>query len=315
MSPRIVVHDFLRQAREVSDDGRAWLDRLPGLVTDTCRRWELQIAGPPYEGGVCGWVAPVRHRAGDAVLKITWPHPEAAMEGAALRWWDGSGAVRLLAEDTGTWALLLERCEPGTPLREARLPYERGLQIAADVLDALWKKGVPGANTAGFDDMGSVCDGWADLSAERAGSNGAVLSALGVDPGVVDLGIGLLRELPRSAARRVVVHGDANPGNLLASRRGALLAIDPKPMVGDPAFDPWSVVAQLDWPFRRADAAVEVPRRVQLFAERLGLEPQRIAAWGVARDVEGGLWAASVGRAVDGAKWIRSATIIAAMLD
>ena len=41
---------------------------------------------------------------------------------------------------------------------------------------------------------------------------------------------------------------------------------------------------------------------------------ERIAAWGIARDVQGGLWAASEGNPALGAKWIRSATIIAPML-
>ena len=41
-------------------------------------------------------------------------------------------------------------CELAFALREARLPYERGRQIVADVLDALWKKGVPGSITSGL---------------------------------------------------------------------------------------------------------------------------------------------------------------------
>jgi streptomycin 6-kinase len=104
-----------------------------------------------------------------------------------LRWWDGAGTIRLLAEDSAAWAMLLERCEPGTPLRVT-------------------------------------------------------------DPGIVTLGIELLRMPPRSAPRPVVVHGDFNPGNLLAAEREPYLAIDPKPMIGDPAYDPWPLVAQLGSP-------------------------------------------------------------------
>lgn len=137
--------------------------------------------------------------------------------------------------------------------------------------------------------MQQVCDAWADMAQRRAEMYGAALRALGTDPGILALGIELLRTLTRSATRQVVVHCDFNPGNLLAARRARYLAIDPKPMVGDPAYDPWSLVAQLDWPFRAADAANVVPQRIRQLAELFDLSPERIAAWGVARDVDGGL--------------------------
>jgi streptomycin 6-kinase len=313
--PPLVVHEYLRNARATSADGLAWLDRLPDIVADACRRWGLDIAGPPYDGGMCGWVAPVRGAGGDAVLKVTWPHPEAATEAAALRWWGGAGAVGLLAEDHEAWVMLLERCDPGTPLRDAGLSNERGLAMGAQLLDALWGKGIPGGDGPDFPSMGEVCDGWADLAARRADTYGAALQTLGTDPGILALGIEQLRTLPRSARRQVVVHGDFNPGNLLAAHRAPYLAIDPKPMVGDPAYDVWSLVAQLDWPFRRPDAPTVVPSRIGGLAERLDLPPERIAAWGIARDVEGALWlAAEQGDVAAGAKWLRSAALVAPML-
>jgi streptomycin 6-kinase len=310
----MVVHEHLREAREASAEGLAWLDRLPGLVAEACRRWGLEIVGTPYDGGVCGWVAPVRQAGGDAVLKVTWPHPEAATEAAALRWWDGAGAVRLIGEDSEAWVMLLERCLPGTPLRDAGLPTERGLAIGTELLSALWGKGLPPDEDSPFESMLQICGGWADIADRRVEEYGAALRALGTDPGILNLGVELLRTLPGSAERRVLVHGDFNPGNVLAAGRMPYLAIDPKPMVGDPAYDPWSLVAQLDWPFRLTDAARVVPQRIRRLAESLDLAPERIAAWGVARDVEGGLWAASEGNVADGAKWIRSATVVAPML-
>jgi streptomycin 6-kinase len=53
---------------------------------------------------------------------------------------------------------------------------------------------------------------------------------------------GLLRELPPTAGRRVLLHGDFNPGNVLAGRTGTWVAIDPKPMIGDPAYDLWPLL-------------------------------------------------------------------------
>jgi streptomycin 6-kinase len=312
----VVVPPWLRAARETSADGISWLGRLPELIGAACDRWRLEVSGPPYEGGVCGWVAPVSRADGSpAVLKVTWPHPEAVQEPAALRYWAGRGAIRVLEDDRATWTMLLEACRPGTPLRDAGLPVERGLEIGANLLNALWGEGARLPPGHDFDSMAETCDRWADVAAGRARRHGKVLAGLGVDPGVLDLGIQLLRSLPRSADRQVLVHGDFNPGNLLAAERSPFLAIDPKPLVGDPAYDPWQLVAQLGWPFRREDAASLVWERIRRLADLLDLAPERIAAWGVARDVEGGLWATSAGDPETGAKWIRSATLVAPLLD
>jgi streptomycin 6-kinase len=129
----------------------------------------------------------------------------------------------------------------------------------------------------------------------------SLLRARGTDPRILSLGIELLHLLPRSADRQVAVHGDFNPGNVLAASRALFLAIDPKPIVGDPAYDPWSLFAQLDWPFRLPDAASSC--RASAGSRRgLDLPAERIAAWGIARDVEGGLWAASDGDAALGSE-------------
>ncbi len=122
MSRPAVVHAYLRKARETSIEGLAWLDRLPDLIADVCLDLGVEIDGEPYEGGVCGWVAPVRGSGGDTVIRASSPHAEVATGAAALRWWDGAGAVRLLAEDSEACVMLLERCEPGTLLRDAGLP-------------------------------------------------------------------------------------------------------------------------------------------------------------------------------------------------
>ena len=77
-------------------------------------RWSLTL-GEPYEQGAAGYTTRASLPDGTpAVLKLVHPHRESEHEADALRAWDGDGAVRLLAQDGD--ALLLERCEPGTPL-------------------------------------------------------------------------------------------------------------------------------------------------------------------------------------------------------
>ncbi|MCT2593452.1 aminoglycoside phosphotransferase family protein [Streptomyces sp. N2-109] len=307
------------------DSGRTWLAELPRLIRESAERWDLRL-GEPYHGGSCSWVAPVlrRNSAGQpagapAVLKLTWPHPEADAEAAALRRWAGRGAVRVYEDDPQRYALLLERCDPGTELGAAHgIPADERLTAAAGVLRELWDGAVavdvpgaappepepsgpqpapqPGAELTGLarlgltrpqpDRMTGITAAWADLAEERAARSWPD----GIDTGLFALGARLLRELPKTATRDVLLHGDLNPGNLLAARRRPWLAIDAKPMTGDPAFDPWPLIEQVDDPFAKPDPHTVLTRRTALVSEILGEDPWRVRAWAVARHVEYLLW-------------------------
>jgi streptomycin 6-kinase len=47
----------------------------------------------------------------------------------------------------------------------------------------------------------------------------------------------LFRELPGTAASKVLLCTDLHADNILAAKRAPWLVIDPKPYVGDPAYD------------------------------------------------------------------------------
>jgi streptomycin 6-kinase len=71
----------------------------------------------------------VRADGTSAVLKLGMPHMEGEHEIHCLRFWDRDPTVRLLEADDELGAMLLERCEPGTPLRALPEP-EQDLVIA-----------------------------------------------------------------------------------------------------------------------------------------------------------------------------------------
>lgn len=216
---------------------RAWLDVMPDAVAHYLDEWALE-SGPAYEpGGNTAWVAPVRTRDGDElVLKVGMRHPEAEHEAAALRLWDGSGAVRLhrAAYDDRSLALLLERCDPGTPL--AALPEpDQDVAIAA-VLHRIWATPIgalPGDDDP-FEPLGVLCGTWADETEERLGGGGYP-----GDPGLVREAIAVLRARPSTGRRPgdVLLGTDVHAENVLAARREPWLLVDPKPFVGDPAYD------------------------------------------------------------------------------
>lgn len=282
-----------------------WRASVPRLLARAVERWDLR-PGEPYVGGSVSHVVPVRlPDGGDAVLKLSLPHREAEHEAAALAWWDGAGAVRLLAADPDDpFVLLLERCTPGTRLVERDdLPAEERLRTVGGLLTRLWATSVPSA--APFESVADVTAEWAALAETRMRE-----LAPPFDPGLVRRGTDLLRTLPRDAARSVVVHGDANPGNVLAAVREPWLVIDPKPMVGDPAYDLCPVLVQVDDPFRAADPQPAVRHRVAVLAGATGEPADRIAAWCTARLVESALWSVSRGALDDGLGAMARAAVV-----
>ena len=280
------VPSTLHEGPGRTHDGKAWLGRLPDLVERARVRWDLRL-GEPFTTGAAAWAAPADLPDGTtAVLKISFQHDEARYEAIALRAWHGRGVPLLIDENQQDWALLLERVEPGTPLAHAPLGVGERLAIAVDVQRQLLDAPEP----ADVPDMGKVCAGWASLLEERAerwGGRGAHPEHLELVQGAA----GLLRSLPTSDHPRVVVHGDLNPGNVLRAR-DRWVAIDPKPMRGDAAYDLWPLLEQLEDPFATADPATTLHDRVTLVAHRSGLDLQRIAAWGWARGAEYALWMA-----------------------
>ena len=79
-----------------------------------------------------------------------------------------------------------------------------------------------------------MCAAWAE---EFEAAYVAAPPADRIDSGLARAGIGLFRELPGTAATRVLLCTDLHAGNILAARREPWLVIDPKPYVGDPAYD------------------------------------------------------------------------------
>lgn len=245
----------------------AWLARLPDVVGDLKQRWSLAL-GDPFDNDEtsCAWVAPVLLADGvPAVLKIGLPHMEAEHEIAGLRFWNGGPMVRLLDADDGVGAMLLERCEPGTALRGE--PASEQDRVIAALLRRLWRSPVA---PHPFRPLSVMITLWSDETLAAA--------AQWRDSGLVREGLRLLRDLPHSAAEQMLLATDLHAGNVLRARRESWLAIDPKPFVGDPAYD--ATQHLLNGQTRlRSDPAGTIER----FADLLGVDRERVRLWTFAR--------------------------------
>jgi streptomycin 6-kinase len=273
VAERFVIPDDL--ARAAASEGRGdWLAELPALVAQIAADSQIEVGDPFLPGGATSWVAPARDHAGqDVVLKVGWPHPEAVHEADGLRTWAGAGAIRLYQayELAEARVLLLERCRPGTQLR-ASPPDEHDLVIAG-LLRRLWIEPPPGHR---FRPLSDMCDYWASRYEDRSPAERNCLEVP-----LAKEGIRLLRELPRSGCDSLLLHTDLHAGNVLAAEREPWLAIDPKPYLGDPAYDVTQHI--FNGVFIEGADARALARRM---ARLLDLDLDRIQQWLFARAVE-----------------------------
>jgi len=248
----------------MAPDRAAWLARLPDVLRQVERRWSLRV-GAPFDDGACSWVAPVSCPSGSAVLKIAMPHMEGDHEIAGLRFWDGDPTVLLLEADEALGAMLLERCDPGTPLSSVH-EAEQDLVIAG-LLKRLWR--APAAPHP-FRPLSAMISSW---SAEtRAQLHCAP------DAGLVGEGLSAFGDLTRTAGGDVLLATDLHAGNVLRAARRPWLAIDPKPFVGDRAYDATQHLLNC-----RARVRADPCGTIRRVADLLEVDAERVRLWMFAR--------------------------------
>lgn len=244
--------------------GPRWLASLPDLAAQASHRWGLRLGPDPLPGGRTSLVRPAVRRDGTrAVLKIQFPDRESEHEAAALARWGGDGAARLLAHDPDRRLLLVERCEPGTPLHA--LDPDAALGILAGLIPRLW---VPAGGP--FISLAAEAARWAEGLPATWHAAGRPFERR-----LLDAAVEALRALGPAQGDQVLVHQDLHAGNVLRATREPWLVIDPKPLLGEREF---TVVAAV-----RGRELGSGPRTLRHRLDRLtadlGLDRQRVRGW------------------------------------
>jgi streptomycin 6-kinase len=293
VAPVELPERFAQRVSQVwGESGRRWLDRLPGLVEHCARQWSLAV-GPPFPLSY-NYVAPAtRPGGGPAVLRLGVPGTQELVTGAeALRLAAGAGMAMVLAVDLDAGALLLERVEPGGHL--AVLAAEDDEAATAVLLDVMRRIHRPVPDPVFFPTVEDWGEAFGRLRSRHAGGTGPLPAAL------VDRAERLYAELVASSAPAVLLHGDLHHDNVLRSSRAGWLAVDPKGLLGEPAYEvgallhnPWPDL--LCWP----DPGRLLGRRVHQLAEGLGVDPERVRDWGFAFAVLSAVWFDEDGEPLD----------------
>lgn len=260
---------------------QAWLDRLPHILDIASRRWSLTL-GEPYTALSYNFVTRATRANGmPVVLKVGFPEDkEFGMEAEALRLCDGHGMVRLLDASPDDATLLLERLEPGTLLATLE-DDDQATVIAARVMRQLWRR-PPEHHT--FPTIARWALGLARHRA-RFGGPGPI------PPALFDQAVALYRDLGASMAAPVLLHGDLHHFNILSATREPWLAIDPKGLVGEPAYETGALLRN-PWPqvLSRPNLDRVLARRIALLAGELAIDRARIHGWALAQAVLSACW-------------------------
>jgi streptomycin 6-kinase len=227
------------------------------------------------------------HAGQRVVLKA----PRSADEQAGARLlaaWRGLPVVTLVAGDDEVQ--LLEYLEPGTPLEAevASLGDAAALRIVADLAAALHSSRVP---------VEGIPDVW---------SHGASLAH---SSGPQWLAADLWRDarstydaLAQTQVQVAVAHGDLHHGNVLRDARRGWIAIDPKGVRAELAFE---LACALRNPVSCLPAWLHdacVQRRLEMVSARAGVPAQRLAGWAFSQAVLSAIWGVEDGQ--DPAPWL-----------
>ncbi|HET6654363.1 MAG TPA: aminoglycoside phosphotransferase family protein [Nocardioides sp.] len=260
-------------------DWADWLDALPRRIHDLLDEWELSRDGAEVWHGFCSAVLPVHTSAGGrAVLKVSFDgDDEGAHEGLALQHWSGRRTVRLLRADPGRRALLLERL---TRRDLTTVPELEACAVVAGLYAEVHTPAMPQLRH-----LTSYVGTWLD-DLEAAGPD------VPLPRRMVGQALSRGRDLVADpASTGVVVHGDLHYENVLADDDGTWVVIDPKPMSGDPHYEPAPMLwNRWDEVLAAPDPRTAVRRRFHTLVDDAALDEDRARDWVVVRSVINAHW-------------------------
>jgi streptomycin 6-kinase len=262
------LDDVLRRrlARRFGDSVESWLDALPPVLSELAERWDVELESIVQRGSMSVVIRCRTIDGSPAVLKVSPDRERVVDEAAALARWRTVHVPDVLAFDEAVGALLIEAVEPGTPLVE--LDAYPPLEDVAALITSLHRDCEP------------------DRTARPVAGHIAYLFDSGTKnyerrPDLLEVVPRSLYERGRQAALRlaadapaaVLLHGDLTPSNVLDGGGRGLVAIDPAPCLGDPAFD------AVDLVYWRAAGATAITTRAERLAPAIGADPERLLGW------------------------------------
>ncbi|MCP5099828.1 MAG: phosphotransferase [Chloroflexi bacterium] len=263
------------------EQGQAWIANLPSLMATLAEKWQIEVE-TAVDDLSYNFVATAKLKDNTpAILKVGVPNPELFTEMDALAVFNGNGAVKLLATDKDNGAMLMERVLPGTQLTSIT-DDDTATYIAANAMQTLWQP-EPAEHT--FRTVAYLASGLQRLRAQFDGDTGPLPAHL------VTLAETMFDKLLQTAETAVLLHGDCHHMNILDAGGGNWKIIDPKGVIGEPAYEPAQFLMNPIPTFlSQPNPQQRIANRATIFANQLNLNRDRILAWAFCKAILSAWW-------------------------
>jgi streptomycin 6-kinase len=265
----------------------AWVEGLPGVVRDLYAEWDLRPDGWMMHGYTALVVPVLTARGTPAMLKVSFPDVESEHEHLALSHWAGRGAVPLLRADPRRRAILIEA------LRDVSLDEAWDMEACETVAGLYRLLHIPA-----FNQLRRL----SDVVAVSAETMAALPRNAPLPRRLVEQAVSLAQDFAADPGTTgTLIHGDLHYRNVLLDEAGDWVAIDPKPLNGDPHHEIapmlWNRFDELGPPHSHLSVRDGVRRRFHALVDAAEFDEERARDWVVVRMVE-----LAVGRLLDPAE-------------
>jgi streptomycin 6-kinase len=245
--------------------------KAPALSATLVDRWGLSHVRLIADTHSSFVYRAMRHGA-SVIVKTLKPEGQGERPGMDfLRWRDGLGAIKVIAQDHDT-ALLEDAGHLMLRTYHGQVGDVIATEIIVDVLQRLHAPSPskpPAALTPLHDHFEAL------FSLEKSGTNAAIANVIGWSAA-------LARTLLSEQQMVKPLHGDLHHDNIIGGERGGWIAIDPQGVLGDPAYDVANVFGN---PLYATDDILDpqrAKRMAQRFAEALGCSADKILRFAAA---------------------------------
>ncbi len=248
------------------EKGKLWIASLPHIIDELANHWKLSHI-TPVDNMTFNYVAKsVTNTNVPVVLKISCDDKSLSDEIQALKYFDGSGSIQLIAHNEEYHALLLQQAVPGITLKSL---YPSQIEYVMDRYIDIMKK-LHDKHLSNKDNYRHISDWLLAIDSLKDHSCPSHL---------VKKAIALKSELLASISTEIFLHGDLHHDNIL-KEGDHWLAIDPKGIVGEPEFE----IAAFDFMYinelaNKNNVKNIFEARIDLLAQKTNLNPQRIKSW------------------------------------
>ncbi|MEC0143706.1 aminoglycoside phosphotransferase family protein [Paenibacillus alginolyticus] len=293
----IVIPDtFIKRMHELhGEHGVAWAEALPKLIADCASRFDFSPQAPFSNLSYNFVLRATRSDGKRVVLKSSFMKGELSREVSVLRAYEGRGAIHVLDADEEWGVALLEGAEPGLPLST----IENDVLATDNFCEVFRRLHLPPPTGSLYPSMKQH---FAAIERYRDRFNYMNVD-VPLPPSWVENAEECLEYLIATTSENLLLHGDLHHDNILRQDEEKWAVIDPKGIVGDIHFD--TIQYLLNYEDRGGDCELVLRDRIAIMADRLGLDPRRIAMWGVARGVLEACWTIEDG----GTDWHRGIQI------